>query len=268
MARWRMVSSHYTLVIGDKNFSSWSLRPWIALKQAGLPVEERLVRLRRPGTKAEILQHSPSGKVPALKIGDSVIWDSLAILEFLAEAHPDAQLWPEDSEARALARSVSAEMHAGFPTVRNAMSMDWVSRLPMPPMTDVLRAEIERIVNIWTGLRARYANGGPFLFGAFSNADTMYLPVASRFRTYGVALERFADEGYAAAYAEAKFQIAAVDGVPARRGWSVLGMRLGSRYGRFRLWLSVEACPHHSRNLFPSSETIWALGQRRGRVSS
>jgi glutathione S-transferase len=197
-----VAASDYSLVIGDKNFSSWSLRPWLALKQCGVPFREVCVRLRQPESKAAILKHSPAGKVPVLKAGALVIWDSLAILEFLAEQHPECGLWPADANARAEARAVSAEMHAGFPALRNDMSMDILSRLPAPPYSDALRSEIARIVAIWTGARAHYGSGGPFLFGAFSNADAMFAPVATRFRTYGVDLAAFGDDGSAQTYAE------------------------------------------------------------------
>ena len=197
-----MAASDYSLVIGDKNFSSWSLRPWLVLKQCGISFGEVCVRLRQPESKAAILKHSPAGKVPVLKAGALVIWDSLAILEFLAEQHPECGLWPADADARAEARAVSAEMHAGFPTLRNDMSMDILSRVPAPPYSDALRSEIARIVAIWTGARAHYGSGGPFLFGAFSTADAMFAPVATRFRTYGVDLAAFGDDGSAQAYAE------------------------------------------------------------------
>ena len=197
-----MASADYILVIGDKNFSSWSLRPWLALKQCGISFEEVCVRLRQPESKAAILKHSPAGKVPVLKAGALVVWDSLAIMEFLAEQHPDCGLWPADANARAEARAVSAEMHAGFAAVRNDMSMDLLARLPTPPYSVALRSEITRMVKIWTGARARHGSGGPFLFGAFSNADAMFAPVATRFRTYGVALAAFGDDGSAQAYAD------------------------------------------------------------------
>ena len=197
-----MTDADYILVIGDKNFSSWSLRPWLALRQCGIPFDEVCVRLRQPESKAAILKHSPAGKVPVLKAGGLVIWDSLAILEFLAERHPDCSLWPADRQARAEARAASAEMHAGFPSLRNDMSMDLLTRLPAPAYSDALRSEITRMVEIWTSAPARHGRGGPFLFGAFSNADAMFAPVATRFRTYGVDLAAFGDDGSAQAYAD------------------------------------------------------------------
>lgn len=209
-----MTETGYTLVIGDKTFSSWSLRPWLALKAAGIPFAEEHVRLRQPDTKQAILPHSPSGKVPALKSGGDIVWDSLAILEFLAERHPEKQLWPADPSARAAARSIAAEMHSGFATLRNEMPMDLLARLPSPPIGEALASDIGRVVAIWKNMRARFGYAGPFLFGAFSNADAMYAPVATRFRTYGVDLAAFGDDGTAATYAQAIFAM------PAMTAWT------------------------------------------------
>jgi glutathione S-transferase len=206
-----MAETGYTLVIGDKNFSSWSLRPWLAMKAAGIPFAEEHVRLRQKETKQAILRHSPAGKVPALKSGGEVVWDSLAILEFLAERHPDKYLWPEDPTARAAARSISAEMHAGFATLRNDMPMDLLARLPSPPIGEALASDIRRVVAIWKDARARFGSGGPYLFGAFTNADAMYAPVATRFRTYGVDLAAFGDDGTASVYAGAILAMPAMD---------------------------------------------------------
>jgi glutathione S-transferase len=205
-----MAKTGYTLVIGDKNFSSWSLRPWLAMKAAGIPFAEEHVRLRQKETKQAILRHSPAGKVPALKAGGEVVWDSLAILEFLAERHPEKRLWPEDPAARAAARSISAEMHAGFATFRNEMPMDLLARLPTPPIGEALAADIRRVVAIWMGARARFGTGGAHLFSAFTNADAMYAPVATRFRTYGVDLAAFGDDGTASAYADAILTMPAI----------------------------------------------------------
>lgn len=178
------------LVIGNKNFSSWSLRPWLLLKQAGLPFREIPVRLRQADTKAQILAHSPSGKVPALIDGDLTVWDSLAICEYLAEKaslnHVD--LWPADPKARAEARSVSAEMHSGFAALRQHMSMEVAASRPGEGQTPEVLADIARIAALWTSSRERFAAAGPFLFGDFSVADAMYAPVAFRFHTYGVEL--------------------------------------------------------------------------------
>jgi glutathione S-transferase len=203
MAESGIMSGGYTLIIGDKNFSSWSLRPWVAMKHFGIPFAEECIRLRQPDSRAAILRHSPSGKVPALKTNGLVVCDSLAILEYLAERHPELHMWPQDAESRAVARSISAEMHSGFITLRNEMSMELLASFPTPLIGDQLARDIGRIVAIWRDARAKYGEGGPFLFGAFSNADAMYAPVATRLRTYGVDLAAFGDDGKAATYAKA-----------------------------------------------------------------
>ena len=171
-----------TLVIGTKRYSSWSLRPWLALKLAGIPFHEVEIALRQPETKAEILKHSPSGKVPLLKDGDLALWDSLAICEYLAERTPS--LWPQDAKARAVARSVSAEMHSGFMPLRRDCPMDVLADLPMAEIPDEVTTELIRIDALWNDCRTRFGAGGPFLFGAFSIADAMFAPVVSRIRTY------------------------------------------------------------------------------------
>lgn len=182
------------LVIGDKNLSSWSLRPWLLMKAAGIPFTERLVRLDRPETKAEIARYSPSGRVPCLIDGAAAIWDSLAIAEYLAEKFPEKSLWPEDPAARAIARSVSAEMHSGFQALRSFWPMNFV-RDGMRHMTYGIEGDIRRIAEIWETCRRDHAAAGPFLFGRFSVADAMYAPVVSRFQTYGpVDLPPRADE--------------------------------------------------------------------------
>jgi glutathione S-transferase len=207
------MSLDYELVIGDKNYSSWSLRPWLVLKAFGIPFAERLVRLRRPQTKAEILTRSPSGKVPALRTGDLVVWDSLAIMEFLAERHPNAGIWPADPKARTIARCVSAEMHSGFAALRNECSMDFRSVLGFPEVSDAVRQDIARIVAIWIDCRRRFGASGEFLFGTFSAADAMYAPVVSRFVTYQPDLAAFGDDGTAARYRDW------VMAMPAMREW-------------------------------------------------
>ena len=174
------------LVIGNRNYSSWSLRPWLAIKQAGLPFEEILIPLRSATTKAEILKYSPSGKVPCLIDGGTVVWDSLAICEYLAEKA--SSLLPSDRKARAEARSISAEMHSGFAALRQGMSMDVRASLPfVQPSADVA-ADIARIVAIWEECRQKYARKGPFLFGHFTITDAMYAPIVWRFLTYHVEL--------------------------------------------------------------------------------
>jgi glutathione S-transferase len=170
------------LVIGNKNYSSWSLRPWLALKVFGFEFDERRIPLYGPGTKEAILKHSPAGKVPVLIDGPTTVWDSLAILEYLAERN--RKLWPVDPADRAKARSISAEMHSGFTNLREHMSMNVRKRYPAKGRAPEVRVEIERIKAIWNECRK------PFLFGPFSAADAMYAPVVLRFRTYGVELPR------------------------------------------------------------------------------
>lgn len=174
------------LVIGDKNLSSWSLRPWLALTVAGIDFAEVNVRLGRPETKAAILRHSPSGKVPCLIDGRTLVWDSLAICEYAAELAP--ALWPADAAARAEARAVSAEMHSGFTALRQNMPMEVCASRPGEGRTPEVEADVARILAIWEACRARHGAGGPFLFGAFSIADAMYAPVVWRFTTYAVAV--------------------------------------------------------------------------------
>lgn len=181
--------SELILVIGNKRYSSWSLRPWLVLKQAGLAFQELMVTLRQPDTKLRILEHSPSGKVPLLKHGELIVWESLAICEYLAELAPQARLWPQDAAARAVARAVSTEMHAGFAALRQVMSMDVCRIAPMAEVPADVAADIRRIQAIWNDCRRRFGPGGPFLFGRFSIADAMYAPVVTRFTTYGVAVD-------------------------------------------------------------------------------
>jgi len=168
------------LVVGNKNYSSWSLRPWLAMKVLGIPFQEVRIPLYGEGSKAKILAYSPAGKVPCLVDGNLRVWDSLAIMEYLAERHPG--VWPADAALRARARSISAEMHSGFPNLRNHMSMNIRRRHPGKGRTPEVLAEILRIVEIWSECRK------PFLFGAFCAADAMYAPVVLRFRTYEMEL--------------------------------------------------------------------------------
>lgn len=186
--------SDLTLIIGNKNYSSWSLRPWLALKQAGIPFTERCIPIRSREWHEQIRELSPSGRVPALKDGTVQAWDSLAICEYLAERFPEKQLWPADVAARAAARSVSAEMHSGFQALRQNMFMNIRRRWPDRGRTPETLADIERIGAIWNDCRARYGKHGPFLFGRFSIADAMYAPVALRFQTYAVTVDGAAGE--------------------------------------------------------------------------
>ena len=172
------------LVIGNKNYSSWSFRPWIAMKVAGIPFEEEVISLYGEGSKAIILQHSPAGKVPILIDGDVRVWESLAILEYAAEKFPGYGLWPSDRAARAHARAISTEMHAGFAALRQECGMNFWRPPAKRTLSAEAQANIARVQDIWTNTRARYGAGGPFLFGKFSAADAMYAPVVSRFETY------------------------------------------------------------------------------------
>ena len=173
------------LVIADKDTSSWSLRPWLLLTHAGIPFEELVMLFDRAEWREEIVALSPSRRVPALHDGDLLIWDSLAICEYLAEEHPE--LWPRDANVRAIARAVSAEMHAGFASMRNELPMYVTTRAPRQTRSTETTADVARVKQIWSQSLA--ASGGPFLFGDFSIADAMYAPVVFRFRTYDVAIE-------------------------------------------------------------------------------
>ncbi|KAB0548268.1 glutathione S-transferase family protein [Pseudomonas argentinensis] len=189
------------LVIGNKNYSSWSLRGWLLVELSGAAYQETLVPLFRADTHARLLEHSPTAKVPVLKWDAGVIWDSLAIAEYLAERFPEAAMWPRDVAARAMARSVCAEMHSGFGALRSHMPMDMQRNAPLASVTDDVKHDIQRIVAIWTGCRERFGQGGPYLFGEVSIADAYFAPVASRLRSYGVQLP-----AEAAAYVETIFQ--------------------------------------------------------------
>jgi len=176
-----------TLVIGNKNYSSWSLRPWLAMKQAGLDFSEVRIPLDDPKTHAEIRRYSPSGKVPVLIDGNLKVWESLAICEYVAERFAN-DLWPADVAVRAIARSICAEMHGGFQNLRENMPMDCRSRYPGEGRTPATEAEIERITAIWRECRQKYGTGGNMLFGNFTVTDAMFAPVVLRFVTYDVKL--------------------------------------------------------------------------------
>jgi glutathione S-transferase len=186
------------LILGNRTYSSWSLRGWLAARLAGLAFEDVVIPLRKPGTRAEILKYSRAGKVPTLMIDGEPIWDSLAIAEYLAERFPDKGLWPADPAARRLARCVTAEMHAGFRALRVALPMDLSKHYPGHPVGPEVQPDIDRIQEIWRDCRARFGSGGDFLFGKVSIADAFYAPVVTRFRTYDVALDAAA-EAYCAA---------------------------------------------------------------------
>jgi glutathione S-transferase len=178
------------LVIGNKNYSSWSMRPWLALRANNIAFEEIFIPLYTgDADKQRILDVNPSGKVPALIDGDVTIWDSLSIIEYAAERFPEARLWPADRASRAHARSISAEMHSGFMALRNECGMNLRRPIGAIALSDGARADIARIRQIWTECRAAYGERGAFLFGAFGAADAMFAPVVHRFRTYAIALE-------------------------------------------------------------------------------
>ena len=191
------------IVIGTRKWSTWSLRAWLALKHTGAEFTEILVPLRQVATsEAAIAVHSPSKLVPALKDGDLVIWDSLAICEYLAETLPQAKLWPADPVRRALGRSAAAEMHAGFASLRGECPMDLTLNIEAD-LTEATAKDIRRIVELWSDLRGRFGQDGPFLLGEWSIADAFYTPVATRFRSYGVKLSDYGDTGVAGEYGNA-----------------------------------------------------------------
>lgn len=174
----------YKLVIANKLYSSWSLRPWMVMRAFDIPFDEILIPLRQPDSRARVLAFSQSGKVPALITPELAIWESLAIIEYLAETYPDKAIWPRDKKARAHARAISNEMHGGFQTLRQACPMNLGARYATPAMTDPLLANVARIETIWAEARAKFGKEGPYLYGAFSAADAMYAPIATRLQTY------------------------------------------------------------------------------------
>jgi glutathione S-transferase len=202
------------LVIGNKNYSSWSMRPWIALRASNIAFEEVFIPLYT-GTadKEKILSFSRSGKVPVLVDGDVTVWDSLAIIEYAAERFPEARLWPQDRASRAHARSISAEMHSGFVALRNECGMNLHRPVKAIALSDDARANIARVQQIWTECRERYGKAGPFLFGAFSGADAMYAPVVHRFLTYAIEI-----------VPEAKAYMETMTALPAFQEWTRAGL--------------------------------------------
>lgn len=195
-----------TLYVGSKRYSSWSLRPYVALAQSGAAFETKTILLDQQNTKADIAKVTPAGRVPVLHDGELVIWDSLAICEYVAELYPDAQLWPVDRIARAKARVVSAEMHAGFAALRRDMPMDVLASKPGQGHTPEALVDVRRVQAIWR--EALAASKGPFLFGAFSIADAMFAPVTTRFTTYGVELD-----------AACRAYVDAMHALPAMKAW-------------------------------------------------
>jgi glutathione S-transferase len=201
--------SDLTLIIANRNYSSWSLRAWLALEATGEPYEEVVIPLGRPETTEEILRWSPTGRVPALRDGEIALWDSLAICEHLAESFPNTGLWPAESRARAVARSVAAEMHSGFIAVRKHMPMNLRASYPGAGREPGVEEDIARVTAIWERCRAEFGGDGDLLFGDFTIADAFYAPVVSRFITYGVT-----PDGVAGEYMEAVWAL------PAMRNWA------------------------------------------------
>ncbi|MGS1110770.1 glutathione S-transferase family protein [Achromobacter anxifer] len=177
----------YTLIIGNKNYSSWSLRPWIALRAAGIPFTEQKLGFFTEEFSRRVNAVSPAGLVPVLLDGEFAVWDTLAICEYLAERHPEARLWPQAPKARARARSLTAQMHSGFGALRQALPMNVEAWLPGIAFPEAAQQDISRLQAIWHDTRAEFGQGGPFLFGDFSIADAFFAPVVSRFNTYGIA---------------------------------------------------------------------------------
>lgn len=203
-----MAEPRLTLFIGNRNYSSWSLRPWLLMRQLGIPFEERKLALFSDTFRREIAAVSPAGRVPVLVADGFPVWDSLAIAEFLADAYPGLGVWPGDAKARARARCVCAEMHAGFQALRGQMPVNIEARLPGLGWNTQVQADIDRIAAMWSALRSEHAAGGPFLFGRFSAADAFYAPVITRFDTYGIELDPVCEEYRRAVHA-----------LPAMREW-------------------------------------------------
>ena len=176
------------LVIGNKNYSSWSLRPWLLMKEAGIDFDEHRIVLDTPTTRQEIAAFTDSGRVPVLQLGDLRVWDSLAICETVAERWSEKQLWPANADERAHARAISAEMHSGFPYLRECMPMNCRAMGRIVAIPDELGADIDRIIAIWSECHKHYGDRGGWLFGDFSVADAMFAPVVLRLRTYGINL--------------------------------------------------------------------------------
>ncbi|HEY7372650.1 MAG TPA: glutathione S-transferase family protein [Polyangia bacterium] len=208
------------LLIGNKNYSSWSLRSWLLLAQLEIPFEEEKLSFNDPAFKARVGEHSPAGQVPVLIDGEVVIWDSLAIAEYIAEAFPERGVWPRERAARARARSICAEIHAGFGALRDAIPMNCELRLDWAPRDLRVQRDIARIVAMWSDCRARFGAGGPFLFGTFSAADAYYAPVVRRFLGFDAALPAVAAD-----------YVATIDALPAMRDWMAAALAEHDYFG-------------------------------------
>jgi glutathione S-transferase len=197
-----------TLVLANKAYSSWSMRPWMVLKHFEIPFEEIVIPMNRPETRAEMLQHAPSGKCPSLRDGSITVWDSLAIIEYIAECYPTFPIWPRGTEARAYARSLSAEMHSGFTALRSECPMNIRRPRRAIDVSDEARADVKRIDEAFADARTRFGGAGQFLFGDFSAADAMFAPVVNRFDTYDLPVSE-----------TTRAYMAAVKALPAWKQW-------------------------------------------------
>ncbi|MHB8886006.1 MAG: glutathione S-transferase family protein [Methylovirgula sp.] len=211
-----------TLVIANKAYSSWSFRPYILMRYFDIPFAEIMIPLRQETTSAEISRHTPSGKCPALEDDGLVVWDSLAIIEYLAETYPDIGIWPKDKAARAMARSIAAEMHSGFMGVRAHLPMNMRRPVKVRPLTPEAETDRTRIEAAWHEARRRFGKGGAFLFGEFSAADAMFAPVVSRFHTYDVPVSR-----------ESRAYMDAMMALPAWQDWQAGAATEGWQIAKF-----------------------------------
>jgi len=201
------------LIIGNKNYSSWSMRPWLAMTAGGLSFRETVILLDQPDTAQRIREHNRAGKVPVLHHGDITVWESLAIIEYVAEAFPAAGVWPKSAKARAVARAVSSEMHAGFAALRRTCPMNLRRPKKAVPMDDAAKADVAAIQALWRTCRKEFGQEGPFLFGAFSGADAMYAPVVTRFDTYDIQVDD-----------DTREYMNAVSSLPAFQAWRKAGL--------------------------------------------
>lgn len=194
-----------TLVIGNKNYSSWSLRPWLAMAAKNVPFAEILIPLDHPNTRQQVQQYSPSGLVPALKYGNLIVWETLAIIEYVNEKHPEARLWPEEQEYRAIARAMAAEVHSGFQAIRQHCPMN-LRRRASRRLTPAVEADVMRLANYWKRFRMETGDQGPFLFGEFGAVDAMFAPLATRIRSYEIPVDRTTNDYIDAIYSLPAFQ--------------------------------------------------------------
>lgn len=224
----------YRLVIGNKNYSSWSLRAWLFLRESGIDFEEIRIPMFTDHWRTEVARHTPAGRVPVLLDGDLAVWDTTAIYEHVRERHPQAVGWPQDPRARALARSVAAEMHSGFLAIRGELPQNLKARCqrPLESISESARAQVARVKETWTTCRTRHGEGGPWLFGRFTLPDVVYAPVALRFVTYGIPVE-----GAAAGFVEA------VRGLPSVQEWIRDAQQEGERLSFIDDLLPVEDTP-------------------------